>query len=83
MSSYKHYLPAASGAEHELLETLAKEHPRHLQVRSRCLRESSQVFFEVDSPAMAGWIWFMLSRLRQAQRRVEAQYRWPGKRPAA
>jgi hypothetical protein len=48
------------------------------------LRESSQVVFEVDSPAMAGWIWYLLSRLRQAQRRVEAQYRWSGgRRPAA
>ncbi|MEB3237900.1 MAG: hypothetical protein VKO64_09780 [Candidatus Sericytochromatia bacterium] len=83
MAAYKHYLPAASAAEHELLETLAREHPHQLQVRSRPLRESAQVFFEVDSPAMAGWIWFLLSRLRQAQRRVEAQYRCGGRRPAA
>ncbi len=77
MGSFKHYLPAASGAEQTLLEDLAREHVRHLNVHARQVRETSQLFFEADDANLAGFIWFLLARLRRMQRQVEALYQAP------
>ncbi|MEB3187542.1 MAG: hypothetical protein VKP72_08900 [bacterium] len=77
MGSFKHYLPAASGAEQTLLEDLAREHVRHLHVHARQIRDTSQLFFEADDANLAGFIWFLLARLRRMQRQVEALYQAP------
>ncbi|MBO9541643.1 hypothetical protein J7643_13730 [bacterium] len=77
MGSFKHYLPAANGAEQILLEELAREHPRHLSVHSRQVRETAQLFFEADDQSLASYIWFMLARLRRLQRKVEEIYLQP------
>lgn len=81
MGSFKHYLPAANGAEQILLEELAREHPRHLSVHSRQVRETAQLFFEADDQSLASYIWFMLARLRRLQRKVEEIYLQPSTVP--
>ncbi len=81
MATFKHYLPAASGAEQSLLEDLSREHPRHLLVHARTQRDSCQIFFEVDSQPLAGYVWYMLARLKNGQRRVEDLYRQPATLP--
>lgn len=70
MGSFKHYLPAANGAELKLLEDLAREH-KGLIVHSRQNRDSAQLFFEADSQPLASFIWYLLARLRRHQRQVE------------
>lgn len=81
MGSFKHYLPAANGAEQILLEELAREHPRHLSVHSRQVRETAQLFFEADDQSLASYIWYMLARLRRLQRKVEEIYLQPATVP--
>ena len=81
MGSFKHYLPAANGAEQVLLEELAREHPRHLAVQSRQVRETAQLFFEADDQSLASYIWYMLARLRRLQRKVEELYQQPATVP--
>ena len=81
MASFKHYLPAATGSEQVLLDELSHEHPRHLSVHARQAKDSCQIFFEVDSQSLAGYIWFLLARLKSSQRRVEELYRQPATLP--
>ena len=81
MATFKHYLQEASGAEQSLLEDLSREHPRHLLVHARAQRESCQIFFEVDSQPLAGYVWYLLARLKNGQRRVEEAYRRPATLP--
>lgn len=81
MGSFKHYLPAANGAEQILLEELAHEHSRHLAVHSRQVRETAQLFFEADDQSLASYIWYMLARLRRLQRKVEEMYQQPATVP--
>lgn len=81
MGSFKHYLPAANGAEQILLEELAQEHSRHLTVHSRQIRDSAQIFFEADNQCLASYIWYMLARLRRHQRKVEEIYQMPALTP--
>ena len=75
MGGFRHYLPAASGPEQDLLAALAREHPEGLVLHVRPLQETAQIFFEVESLAMAGWIWFLLGRLRRRQRHLDGQWR--------
>ncbi|MBU6429115.1 MAG: hypothetical protein KGR26_08910 [Cyanobacteria bacterium REEB65] len=81
MPSFKHYLPAATGSEQVLLDELSHEHSRHLSVHARQTKETCQIFFEVDSQPLAGYIWFLLARLKSSQRRVEELYRQPATLP--
>lgn len=81
MGNFKHYLPAANGAELHLLEELEREHVRHLAVHSRQVRDSAQLFFEADDQSLASYIWFMLARLRRNQRKVEELYQQPSTVP--
>ncbi|HEY9857519.1 MAG TPA: hypothetical protein V6D05_17375 [Stenomitos sp.] len=81
MGSFKHYLPAANGAEQILLEELAKEHSKHLSVHSRQVRDTAQLFFEADDQSLASYIWFMLARLRRLQRKIEEAYHLPATIP--
>lgn len=81
MGSFKHYLPAANGAEQVLLEELAREHSRHLTVYSRQIRDTAQLFFEADSQSLASYIWYMLARLRRQQRKIEEIYQQPAHIP--
>ncbi|MBI6547062.1 MAG: hypothetical protein HY692_09725 [Cyanobacteria bacterium NC_groundwater_1444_Ag_S-0.65um_54_12] len=81
MASFKHYLPAATSAEQVLLDELAHEHPRHLHVHVRPQKEIYQIFFEVDSQTLAGYVWFLLARLKNSQRRIEELYRRPANLP--
>lgn len=83
MGSYKHYLPAANGAEQLLLEELAREHVRHLAVHSRQVRDTAQLFFEADEQSLASYIWYMLARLRRQQREVEERFQAPACVPVA
>lgn len=81
MGTYKHYLPAANGAEQLLLEELAREHVRHLAVHSRQVRDTAQLFFEADDQSLASYIWYMLARLRRQQRQVEELFQQPARVP--
>ncbi len=81
MASFKHYLPAATGSEQILLDELSREHSRHLNVHCRQSKDVCQIFFEVDSQSLAGYVWFLLARLKSQQRRVEELYRQPATLP--
>ena len=72
MATFKHYLPAAQPGESDLLLKLAQEHPKELSVD---VRRSNQIFFEVASQALAGFVWYLLAKLRSEQRKVEDTFR--------
>ncbi len=75
MATHKQYLPAASYAEYQLLKDLAAEHPKELEINGRETTRDAQIFFETKTSALSGFVWFLLARLRQQQRSIEALYK--------
>lgn len=74
MAGYKHYLPDATGAEQRLLEELANEHPSMLYIQTRETKDGLQIFFEVRGPHLESYVWFLLAKLRQGQRKIAELY---------
>ncbi|HEY9765021.1 MAG TPA: hypothetical protein V6C82_01595 [Chroococcales cyanobacterium] len=77
MAGYKHYLPAASGAERRLLEDLASEHPSLLFVQPRRGKEEEQLFFEIKGPSLERFVFFLIASLRKKQRILKKLYEAP------
>jgi hypothetical protein len=68
------YFATCTKAEVLLLEELAKEHRHKLRIKHIETPHSMQIIIETDSQQLRDYIYFMLQRLRNAQKNLEKVY---------